>query len=644
VPREFVTTFDAALTGALPNLPETARVLVFPISIGVNGGNLFEDFHPAPDGTLNVPSALAQIGVDFPDSGEGTEWVRWDTATSALLVRDDLDAINDVVRHVKQREVWNPDTMTPAEDLLDELSDHLDFRGQDRTPDVAHSAEARVLPTLVLGGAFVQDIGQPEVGIPGRHDAVTLVDPQSGDKEWHRINHASTTDAEWSSRYVLVGLRAPVVGDYWRSDYYDDDGQWPVATAGLDLDELFEDDSSAKRMVESLNVDTRLLTRMLCSPSGELPTALFPEFRMGSDFSGRPSPGEAIVDELRFHAPHTPGPLVSDMGRYVLAEEIEFEEDTALRLHVEELIFPYTRVRNPILGADALEILSELPQAGGLLLIGEEIVGYAGIDPVDSGAVYLTARGMYGTDRAYHRAGEPVVPLLFWPASPLTATLSETGGELRVADASGFPDADGLVWVGDELIGLTGRQADMLTMPTRAGSFRFASEGLLRGRFGTPATEHDLGEMVRWMPARYRDRALIGDDVPESEGMALSVFAPGAFFTDLLLTGFFPDPTVGIEVRAVMDGLVSPHADPAGTPHIAVLTDPGGAPETETRLTQPLMRQADRLDLHLFARWRAGAFDALDFASLGWKLAPEVGSVIVGHDQPTLVFEHEEWR
>jgi len=644
IPREFVTTFDAALLGALPNLPETARVLVFPISLGVNGGNLFEDYHPAPDGTLNVPSALAQIGIDFPDSGEGTEWVRWDTATSSMLVRDDLSAVNDVVRRVKQREVWNPDLMTPAEDLLDQLSDEFEFRGQDGTPDAPHSGEARVLPTIVLGGMLVQDIVQPEVGIPGRHDAVTLVDPFSGDKEWHRINHASSTDPEWSNRYVLVGFRAPVVGEYARADYYGEDGQIPVATGGLDLDDLFEDDSSAKRLVESLNVDTRLLTRVLCSPSGELPTALFPEFRMGADFSGRPSNGDAVVDELRFHAPGTPGPLVSDLGRYVLAEEIEFEEDSSLRLHVEELIFPYTRVRNPILGADALEILSELPQAGGLLLIGEEIVGYAGIDPVDSGAVYVTARGMYGTRRAYHRAGDPVVPLLFWPASPLTGPLDPTAGALRVADASGFPDADGLVWVGDELVGITGRRGDDLTMPTRTGSFRFAAEGLLRGRFGTEPTEHELGEMVRWMPARYRDRALIGDDVPESEGMTLSISAPGAFFTELLLTGFFPDPTVGVEVRAVMDGLVSPHADPGGTPHIAVLTDDGGTPELETRLTQPLLRQADRLDVHVFARWRAGAFDALDFASLGWKLAPEVGSVIVGHDQPTLVFEHEEWR
>jgi hypothetical protein len=644
LPREFVTTFDAGITGALPNLPATARVLVLPISVGVSGGNLYEDYHPAPRGSFTVRSALAQIGLDFTTAGESSEWVRWNTSTSSMLVRDDLDAINNTLNVVIQREVWNPDLMTPDQGLLDQMATQLKFRGQDGTTDSTHTGGSQVLPTIALGGWFVETIQQPEVGIPGRHDAVTLIDPFTGEKEWHRINHASSTDTEWSNPYVLVGLRSPVVGEYLRADFYGEEGKIPTETAGLGFDELFDEDSAAKGIMESLNVDTRLYTRMLCSPSGELPTASFANLNLGQDYSGRRSPGGAIIDELRLHVPNTPGPLISATGRYVLAEDLEYEEDTSLRLHTEELLFPHTRTRNPVLGADALEILSELPQQGGLLLLGEEIVGYAGIDPVDSGAVYLTARGLYGTARAYHRGGEAVTPLLFWPASPLAGALDASSGELRLADASGFPDADGLVWVGEELIGITGRRGDTLSMPTRAGSHRFASEGLMRGRFGTEPVPHELGEMVRWMPARYRDRALLGDDVPESECMQFSIAAPGAFFTELMLSGFFPDPSVGVELRAVLDGLVSPHADPAGTQNLAVLTDEGGAPGLDTRLTLPLMRQADRLDLYLYARWRAGAFDALDFSALGWKLAPEVNSVIVGHDQPTLVFEHEEWR
>ena len=97
------------------------------------------------------------------------------------------------------------------------------------------------------------------------------------------------------SHGVCSTERSPVAGEYYRSDYYDENGQYPVANEeGLGLDELFEDDSSARRTVEVLNADTRLMTRMLCSPSGELPTAPFPTFSLGQDFSGRPSPGLAV--------------------------------------------------------------------------------------------------------------------------------------------------------------------------------------------------------------------------------------------------------------------------------------------------------------------------------------------------------------
>jgi len=62
------------------------------------------------------------------------------------------------------------------------------------------------------------------------------------------------------------------------------------------------------------------------------------------------------------------------------------------------------------------------------------------------------------------------------------------------------------------------------------------------------------------------------------------------------------------------------------------------------RLGGPIFRQADRLELWFFAHWRAGAFDPRTFAAAGWKLAPEIESVVVGHVQPTVVFEHEESR
>ncbi|HZJ72853.1 MAG TPA: hypothetical protein VFF36_18095 [Planctomycetota bacterium] len=56
-----------------------------------------------------------------------------------------------------------------------------------------------------------------------------------------------------------------------------------------------------------------------------------------------------------------------------------------------------------------------------------------------------------------------------------------------------------------------------------------------------------------------------------------------------------------------------------------------------------MRKQADRLDLSLFAVWEPGAFDGRRYASNAWKVAPEVEAVVAGHLQPTLVLEHEEW-
>ena len=71
----------------------------------------------------------------------------------------------------------------------------------------------------------------------------------------------------------------------------------------------------------------------------------------------------------------------------------------------------------------------------------------------------------------------------------------------------------------DELIGYPVREGDTLVQPVRGGGARLSlsAEGLLRVRFGTQPAEHEPGAMVRWMPERLPDRALLGSDVPESE-------------------------------------------------------------------------------------------------------------------------------
>ena len=638
--REFVTTFDAALTGSIQGLPVNPRVLVIPISVDVDGGDLYENFHPNSNqaAALAVPDdgPLVQVDVDFPEGDGATEWVRWDTATAAALVRDDSAKVDDMLQQIIDDGLWDPGSSSVSQDTLDALNDQLDFRGQGGTLDGRHTGGAPALPTLLLGGWGVQG-WDAFVGLPGRHDGVTLVSPD-GTKEWHRVNWATSQDEEWGSDLCVVGLRDAVTGTFEQTDPTTEEN---YATADLGLDEIFAANENGENEMIQLNADIRMVTRLMCPPSGELPTGPLPAFHLGEDWSGRPSDGAATVDELRFHAPAVPGKLLPDNGRYVLAEDLEFDEDRELQLGVEDLQFPHVRRHNVLLGADALEVLSQWPQGGGLLLLGEEILGYAGLDPVDTGNVFITARGLYGTARAFHARNETCQPLLFWPASPLAAGLSDTAAAVPLADSTGFPD-EGLLLVDEELIGYQGRHGADLLMPVRAGGGRLQPEGLLRGRFGTQPAQHDAGSMVRWMPARYRDRALLGEDAPESEALGLVVRAPGAAFTELSLTARLPDPSVGLDVRVVPDGLVSPHADPAREPRVLAFADDGQA--GEVKLGGPVFRQADRLDLWLFARWRPGAFDARDYAAGGWKLAPEVQSAVVGHVQPTVVFEHEEQR
>jgi len=638
--REYVTTFDAALTGAIQGLPLNPRVLVIPLSVDVSGANLYEDFHPNANqdaGTLLPDEGpLLQVDLDFGAGDDSTEWVRWNTATSSELVRDDADAVTGMLQQAIVLKLWDPGQSGVGPDELDALNDALDFRGQSGTRSNRHAAGAEALPTQLLGGWNIPDWDAP-TGLPGRHDFITLASPE-GDKEWHRINWATADDEEWSPRYAVLGLRDAVLGEFVQTDESDDDN---YAAEDLGLDKLFASDQSAENVVRRLNVDTRRLTRLLCPPSGELPAGPLQAFHAGADWSGRVPDGSALIDELRLHVAPVPGAFLPGTGRYVLAEELEFDEQSVLRLGVEDLQFPHVRRHDVVLGADALEILSQWPQAGGLLLLGEEIIGYAGLDPVDSGHVFIAQRGLYGTARAYHRAGETTQPLLFWPASPLSAGLGADGARVPLADATGFPER-GLLLVGDELLGWEGVDDGDLLQPVRRGSGRLQQEGLLRGRFGTQPAFHATGTLARWFPERQRDAALLGEDAPEGEALVLRLPAPGAVFTELSVVALLPDAAVGLDLRVVPDELCSPHADPAAEPLLRAFSDDGSG--GEVRLGGPLFLAADALDLWLCARWRPGAFDPRAGTANGWKLAPEVVSVMAGHVRPTLVHEHEEGR
>ncbi len=636
--RSYITRFDAVLTGSDGDLPEEPRVLVIPLSVGVTGGNLWEDYYPLYDSAPPGLSGFMQIDLDFNEEGGSTEWVRWDTATSEYFVRDEILAIQAVTTLIEAAGLWDPNAATVTEDLVESLRLALDHRGQLGTVDGDHAVGARCLPTHLIAGWDIQL--EPVAGLPGRNDAVTLVSPL-GEKEWHRVNYA--VGPEWNTGWgqaVLVGLRDPVADEFFRTDPGEDGN---LATEDIEplLDVSFDPDSSIRRRVEELQQDSRRFTRFIKAPSRELPSAPISEFSLGQDWSGRLSPGNAVVDELRFHMSSVPGPFLLPMARFSLSEDLEFEEEQVLELRTSSLQLVHTRLADPTMGPDALEILSTLPQGGGLLLVGEEIVSYAGVDPVDSGGVFLTGRGLYGTPRGFHRLDEPVMCLDFWPSSPLSERLSDESGFVPLVDASEFPDGPGLVWVGEELIGYESRDVRGLVMPSIEGKTAVMERGLLRGRYGTVPGEHEAGTIVRWQPQRFRDRALLGHDVPASESGCLTTHALGAFFTDLAIAVDLPDETVGLDVRVVIGQDDSPHVEQGESSNVLEFQSQEIG---ETTIMGSLSRQGDQMDLYLFTRYLPGAFDSQWYGSHGWKQAPRVHSVVLSSLQPTLILEHEEWR
>ncbi|MCB9899217.1 MAG: hypothetical protein H6825_14525 [Planctomycetes bacterium] len=651
-PRAFITTFDSGFKGSATNgaIPDTARVVVVPVSVTVDGNA--SEFHPSPTGVLASPPGagwLVQVGLDF-DGSDLTEFVRWDTATTNALVRDDAQAMTDmtdVLGNAAGGQLWNGDQAV-SDDLSSDVDAALDFRGQGGTVDGTHETGTRVLPVHVFG-RWGSHGHEPVMGLPGRHDVITLVAPD-GTREQQIVNYAVSGDLLWGPDFSLVAYRDAVRNEFGWTDERDERNYVDV---DRDLDLALQPGGQGARLMEErqlqrrsdlldlirrYNTDPRLVTRMLKAPTGELPTAGIARVRFGETYDGRPSRGRATIDELRFQRSDTFGPLLPADRRLLLSDALEFDEDDALTLDTERLYSPLAFVADSVLGKDGFEILGELPQTGGLLLVGEEIVAYTGMDPVETGAVFLAGRALYGSKRARHEKGEPVLPLSFWPASPLADSIGPDDDLLPVADPHAFPAGGGLLWVDEELLAYDRVDDDGLHMPIRPGR---GGGGVFRGRFGTEPAQHRAGALVRWQPMRFADDALFGERVPEASFLTLPVVAPGAFFEDVTLRVEGGDPLAPLVGRLVLDRRASPHDDPLTTPGLYALAESETAPGL---VTTPIDAQGDLLEIALGVRWLPGAFDPVRGASNAWKIVPRVKAVAVRHVQPTRVLEHEEWR
>lgn len=641
-PRVFPVMLASHVSDSL-GVNENVRVIVMPISVAVDDGlDAFEAYDMKAPGDDN----LVQVGLDFPEGGGGTEWIRFDTATTdSFLVRDDEESVENGLQVLANQGVWDVNVVV-GQATFDAVNDQLQFRGQAGTPDTTHPTNEQVLPVTAWGEYYGAQV-RPALGSVGRHDQVTLVGAD-GVREIHTVNHASFLVPGHVGR-TLVAFREGVRDTFVRSEF-GEKGRYDVV-ADYDLEASLVPGGPGERLMEELGLaseadladavrrmafDSRRLTRLVKGPSPELPSLAPGLLHLGEDFDQRPSQGGGRLDELRLHAAGPPGPLVPPAARYALAEDLLFEEEQVLVLDLQRMLYPHGSVQDSRFGPERLETMGELPPFGGLLLIGEEIVAYAGYDHLDSGAAFLAGRGLYGTERGHHPRHSPVTPLVAWPVAPLADGIGPDDDLIPLADPGLFPPGGGLLWIDNELLAYDRVEAEGLSMPTLPGR---QPVGLYRGRFGTTPADHRAGAMVRWQPTRLWDGALLGSRAPQSRVLDLGVSAPGAFFTDVALKVADPDPTVELVARAVVDGRGDQHDDPQETAGVVALER---STEVAGQWSAFVGDQGDRLDLLLAPRWLPGAFDPLG-GSNGWKLSPVVLDVVIRHIQPTLVLEHEEW-
>ena len=664
IERCFITEYNNGIFTNQEEAVTQARVFILPISIKLNNSaeNLYEDFYTAlsevamsglGDGEkVSYKPELVQIGLDFNESGEDeTEWIRYNSIENDLFLRDDPDIITNTWNFLSTTGRINVETDIDPNDVSTAVNRLLRFRGQHGTRNGGHSSGSRVLPVF---RTFVTEEARP-----GRHDAVTLINPDpTTEPEAAMINfcncYGSTdgspyTDHDYGSNVALIGLRAGVSGEYKRQDF--------------DLTGIRESVRSGQITAEQLSttfsIESRDYTRIIKFPSGELPSKIPESFVLGGSISGDISPGKGMVDEVRFRSFDTPnaeftegsGPRdqalaegvdedssvkLPTLSRFMVKEELEVEEDDQLELHTDALKYNRGVMRHSLL--EAYEILRSLPEDAGFLLIGDEIIAYTDVD-WEEGILTLApeGRGLFGTEPGYHERGEAVHLINFPRVSVLQGTLSERDAAVFLQETEGFP-FEGAVLVDQEVIAYTRNEQGALFMPEgEVGDDR--SKGLLRGRYGTRAVRHPAGSLVYHLPVRYRDLYMPGTDEPEGAWFPLSLHAPGGFYNRLTWIEEKQGPGTDFVVQARVGGRGGWEMLPGESPDVLLFEKSGAS----TRRNH-IRRQGDRLDLRIYTRFGEGAFDPLDFSSNAWKYAPRLKTLGVEYVQPTRIVRHEEWR
>lgn len=540
---------------------------------------------------------------------------------------------------------WQP---TMGEDELDELiltralSDAFQFRGVLDTFSHAHPGGTEVLPVFDVGDVRNQSTDH---GWLGRDDPIFVISDDLGDigqaarvhRAWRPVTFEFDNLSDWPAivqrgwepganlTAVATGLGpAPIWGiEDWRSR------QLVALDRPLGIPYL------ADPTPNQLG-DMRERNRITKFPSGELPR-LLGGLVVGSEQSGGDRL-DAVVDEIEFHT----GQRIGAEGfSLVLAEEVD-DEQTTIR------VGNVARLPWGIVGFGNRSILDSMPEDGGLLQIGRELLAYQSYDTTTGEfEIAENGRGLLGTDASAHAASESVI----WHPHVAVSTLASgigpdeqylelVGGGGNRGGTDDFGNL-GTVLVGDELVHHTYVEGNLLAMPrvsNRAGANDFNGGGAFRGRFGTLPGSWPAGTAVIRFPVRYPDRWVPQADLPEINHMTLELSQPDAFLTGLF---FEVDPaqvdTVRLGVLQRVDETIPWDADPNATPGLELIysADPKDGP-----MTQGV--QVDRAQWRVFVEYLPGSFDPVEGLATGWKQTPSLLSLGALYFAPGRVIARRE--
>ncbi|MHC5019407.1 MAG: hypothetical protein ACYTGX_04715 [Planctomycetota bacterium] len=386
-------------------------------------------------------------------------------------------------------------------------------------------------------------------------------------------------------------------------------------------------------------------TRLLKFPSGELPARIQPDIQIGADLGGKVTTG--VIDELRLSAwgrrrMEVRG-LIADL------DEEATEIPLVQRVNGEGpgVVASGGGNQQPSPGANPGEpappppnwIAPDLPDDGGLVKIGDEVIGYRTTRVEDGTVRWIEGaeRGMLGTEAGPIPLGSTATFLYYIDVTTTTEGGDSAKSQIGATNVQGFA-SDGYIRIGDEILGYSrvDRQAGFI-MPERAED----SQGLFRGAFGTEARSYDSGELIIGQPYRYYDRYAERADAPEMAHGAMLFAAKDAFWTRVTWDGELPDPAYHqIRVLVRVDGVPAWDAEPTN--------EPGGLYQFTDAMAQNVLNvQGDTVEVRVFFEYRPGAHERVgsgpdQYTRPGWKQSPILHQLRVEYREPVVIRHREE--